>query len=205
MEIAPMNTLYRNIQTKPLRFTGFTLSELLVSLSVLALIAAFSIPSILAGLEKNQKKARYNETFNVISNVVQSGVASGELTDSGNITYLGKNVNAQKICTNASAEGCWGSSDTTSNTATSPAIVLHSGAIITDIEADVTGADRYFIDVNGVDEPNIRCEDQFPVVVSIRENSNFESKILRIGEVKRSSIENGYFTGDSCAENQFPS
>jgi prepilin-type N-terminal cleavage/methylation domain-containing protein len=174
------------------RQKGFTLSELLVSLSVLGLIAALSIPSILAGVEKNQLKARYKETFNVISNVMQTGLASGELTTTGDIAYLSKNMNAEKVCTNAGAEGCWGGSDTVANKSNTPGILLHSGASITDIENNTSGADRYFIDVNGASEPNIRCEDQFPVVVSVLENSNFEGRTLRLGEVKQSSTENGY-------------
>jgi prepilin-type N-terminal cleavage/methylation domain-containing protein len=184
---------------------GFTLSELLVSLSVLGLIAALAIPSIITALEKNQKKARFKETYNSIANVIQAGVASGELTDTGNLAYFGRNLNAQKVCTNSGVEGCWAGTDTPSNTSTAGGILLHSGVTITDIESDATGGDRYFIDINGIEAPNIRCEDQFPVVVSVRENSIFESRTLRLAEVKHGSVENGYTVGESCAESAFPS
>lgn len=183
---------------------AFTLSELLISLAVLGLIAAFAIPGILTGLDKNQRKSRFNEAFSVIANVVQTGVASGEFSDTGNITYLSQNLNPQKFCTNAQLEGCWGASDTAENSPTAPALLLHTTVAITDIETQATGADRYYIDVNGAAEPNLRCEDQFPIVVSLRQNSTFDGVTLRLGEVKRSSVENGYPATSSCTESQFP-
>jgi prepilin-type N-terminal cleavage/methylation domain-containing protein len=86
---------------------GFTLSELLVSLSVLGLIAAFAIPSILAGVANNSKKALLKEAFNFISNGIREGVDMGQLRTTNDLTYFQSKLNATKVCTNATAQGCW--------------------------------------------------------------------------------------------------
>ena len=52
---------------KPQAFRlGFTLSELLVSLAVLGLIAGLTVPSIVASVEKSKKRTQFKETFQVI-------------------------------------------------------------------------------------------------------------------------------------------
>ncbi len=197
-------------QTTGRAFGGFTLSELLVSMAVLGLIAAFAIPSILAAVGENSKKALLKETFNMISNGLREGVDMGTLRTTNDINYYRSKFNAIKICNNASAEGCWTGTNIAQNTPTAAAIELATGAIVTDIENLNTGADRYYIDVNGRSGPNQKCDDQFPIVVSVGNPANpgsttaIDGITLRLGEVKYSNTESGFPSDVACPMAQFP-
>jgi prepilin-type N-terminal cleavage/methylation domain-containing protein len=59
---------------------GFTLSELLVSLAVLGLIAGLTVPSVINSVEKAKTKALQKETIQVISQIMQEGVMNGDFT-----------------------------------------------------------------------------------------------------------------------------
>jgi prepilin-type N-terminal cleavage/methylation domain-containing protein len=48
---------------------GFTLSELLVSLAVLGLIAGLTVPSIVFSVEKSRKKALLKETVQLLNDI----------------------------------------------------------------------------------------------------------------------------------------
>jgi prepilin-type N-terminal cleavage/methylation domain-containing protein len=194
------------IQTAPLwRAKGFTLSELLVSVSVLGLIASLAIPSIIVSLERSHKKALFKETFNVLSNGIRSGTDLNTLLELNDMNFYRTNLNTQKTCTNAQTEGCWTGSNAPGNVSSAGGITLQTGASITSFRNATTGVDRVFIDINGSNAPNTLCEDQFPVVVSLREGVAFEGVNLRMGEVKYSAIENGFSTANSCQATSFPS
>ena len=62
---------------KPFKL-GFTLSELLVSLAVLGLIAGLTVPSIVASVDKSKNKAILKEDFQILSSIIQAGVLSGD-------------------------------------------------------------------------------------------------------------------------------
>lgn len=193
-----------NVAARHVRPQAFTLSELLVSLSVLGLIASFAIPSILYSLDSSQKKARFKEAFNVLSTVVKSGTDFATLLRTGDMAVYGQTMNALKVCTNAQAQGCWTGSNASGNVATSGAVSLQTGAVITGFESTATTTDRVFIDINGASEPNLLCQDQFPVVISVGNNVTFEGVTLRLGETRYSSVETGFAAANSCKASDFP-
>ena len=59
-------------------FKGFTLSELLVSLGVLGLIAGLTVPSIINSVQVAKKRAVLKESLQLISSIVQAGVLNGD-------------------------------------------------------------------------------------------------------------------------------
>ena len=60
------------------RKLGFTLSELLVSLAVLGLIAGLTVPSIVVSVQASQNRAKMKEAFQVISTITQQGFLNGD-------------------------------------------------------------------------------------------------------------------------------
>ena len=64
-------------QHKPQKL-GFTLSELLVSLGVLGLIAGLTVPSIVASVDRSKNRAILKEDFQALSSIVQAGVLNGD-------------------------------------------------------------------------------------------------------------------------------
>jgi prepilin-type N-terminal cleavage/methylation domain-containing protein len=124
------------------RRRGFTLSELLVVLSFIAIIATFSIGKLLTSFEENVLRNTEKEFFTTISQVFFQGIQDGTLPkDVANTsltsynTYISERLNAIKVCNNNMiAEGCR-TTVTTFTTGianwTSPGFILHNGATVT--------------------------------------------------------------------------
>jgi prepilin-type N-terminal cleavage/methylation domain-containing protein len=62
------------------RRLGFTLSELLVSLAVLGLIAGLTVPSVVQSVEKSKRKAVLKETIQAMSEIIQGGYLNGDFS-----------------------------------------------------------------------------------------------------------------------------
>jgi prepilin-type N-terminal cleavage/methylation domain-containing protein len=73
-----------NQTVKRLAFKGFTLSELLVSLGVLGLIAGLTVPSIIVGVERSKNRNLQKESVQVISQIIQEGFLSGDFANISN-------------------------------------------------------------------------------------------------------------------------
>jgi type II secretory pathway pseudopilin PulG len=118
------------------RFLGFTLSELLISLGVIALIAAFSVPKIIGDTNRNQTRIQLKEALNTIESLAIQGYAEDEIVEgspTSMITYIMDNIrNVKRICRNNSrTEGCAGATANLhwSNGAT-PGILLNNGSLL---------------------------------------------------------------------------
>lgn len=97
--------MIRNLRSP--RKDGFTLSELLIALAILGIIAIFTIPKILMTTQDSRKQAILKETLATIMQIQQDGMRAGQLTPSNNDVYFKSKLNAIKICTQATTEGCW--------------------------------------------------------------------------------------------------
>jgi prepilin-type N-terminal cleavage/methylation domain-containing protein len=124
---------------------GFTLSELLVSLAVLGLIAAFGIPKILSAVDEKAHKAAAKEAMGMIAGAHASWIAEngGILGSTTTATDLSKKMNYVKSET-------LGSGNPTM-------LTLHSGATISFAPNDsfkamnpgVEGVVRFNVDPDG--------------------------------------------------------
>ena len=108
-----------NISHKPFNL-GFTLSELLVSLAVLGLIAGISVPQIVLSVDRSKNKAVLQEAFKTISDITNAGVLNGDfanITDwnlttstdpKGIVGYISSKLNYVKQCETAdtTSGGC---------------------------------------------------------------------------------------------------
>ncbi|MCS6267075.1 MAG: type II secretion system protein [Vampirovibrio sp.] len=142
--------------------TGFTLTELLMSLGVLGLIASLTIPSVVNAMGNSANKAFLKESINIISTVAQAGVLSGELTpDDAGEQYMIKTLNANNVCPTGACPNTWlsGSADETSATGA----ILQNKVELTFINRNETEQVAY-VDVNGnSQQPNQIGEDVFIV------------------------------------------
>ena len=102
-----------------LAFKGFTLSELLVSLAVLGLIAGLTVPSIVNAVQVSRTKAVLKETFQIVSLLAQDFVMNGDAssitsysptaTGAGTIAdYISSKLSITKQClsTDLTSDGC---------------------------------------------------------------------------------------------------
>ena len=100
---------------KPFRL-GFTLSELLVSLAILGLIAGLTVPSIVVSVQKAQNKTLQKEAIQTIGAIIQDGVMNGDFSSITNwdiqsssspvITYFTSKLNAIQCPKNTLTPPC---------------------------------------------------------------------------------------------------
>jgi prepilin-type N-terminal cleavage/methylation domain-containing protein len=123
---------------------AFTLTELLVSLAVLGLIAAFAIPKVLSAVADSATRAGQKHTIETLQKLVSSGVANSDFvamtvrTTSADtdpiVTYLTQNLNAQHCVVGNVDPPCnhmWNTTTATTPSATNAARwVLPSGVKI---------------------------------------------------------------------------
>ena len=142
---------------------GFTLSELLIALAILGLIATFTIPKILQSTQTQSRDAVLKETVATLSDILYQGTLSGELTSANINEYFLSRLNAVEVCdTNANAQDCWDLSEMgTGNSAlpNTPGVVLPNGAVIVGFENSVNAEGERLLDIdsNGVAGPNINA------------------------------------------------
>jgi prepilin-type N-terminal cleavage/methylation domain-containing protein len=154
---------------------GFTLAELLLALGILAIIATLTVPKLLNANKQVEHNARFKEAFATLQTVAYTANQTNELGNVSIASLFLKYINNAKFCNNAQSEGCWPGSNSGTATAAAPALILHNGTIIMDIEGG-TDATYYFdgvwIDVNGFDGPNLMYQDQFAIRFIYRSGSN---------------------------------
>jgi prepilin-type N-terminal cleavage/methylation domain-containing protein len=81
---------------------GFTLAELLVTLSIIGLIATFTIPKVLYGIEETQSNAVLKDTFATFQQAMYNGWQTGAINHSSTLMttyhYLLANLNYKLAC-----------------------------------------------------------------------------------------------------------
>jgi prepilin-type N-terminal cleavage/methylation domain-containing protein len=102
---------------------AFTLTELLVSLTVLGLIATLTLPHLFASFDRAKKRAVFKEAYQALSEAVHAETMEGK----GNLTIIDR-LNVEKICLeNARLEGC---TTSTHPESVEPGVKLSTGASI---------------------------------------------------------------------------
>ena len=135
---------------------GFTLSELLIALAILGLIATFTIPKVLQTTESNQRKAVFKETIGSITEIAYDMWHQNRLGDQD---YFLSRLNIVKYCNPGATGDCWTAAMGNSETQTiAPAATLQNGVVIS--RPNVTNRSYMIIDYNGQAGPNTFGEDQ---------------------------------------------
>ena len=152
---------------------AFTLTELLVSMAVLGLIATLTLPHMFMSADRAKKRAVFKEAYQALAQATHAAAMDGVTDSRGIVPYF----NAQKVCLNNSVEeGC------TTNTifpgqAQQQGVVLHSGVSIFGFN---TGKDPG-LSINSDDTVVIGLED-FPKKEYFRINTSVMDK-TNVGRV----------------------
>ncbi len=143
---------------------GFTLSEVLITLVIIGVIAAITIPAVKQSLENTEYKIQYKKAHSDLSNAVLQSVAFGEfplreLKYDAEVTaeeweIIKKSFSVQKLCENNNIYECWKEADYLWNnapTSSSKSFVDASGRVWALFSPSEAG---YMVDVNGDKGPN---------------------------------------------------
>ncbi|MBP3925409.1 type II secretion system protein [bacterium] len=172
------------------RKAAFTLAEVLITLGIIGIVAAMTLPALIANHQKTQTATRLKRAYNVISNAIQQAksehgdVELWELSSSNDIqassdfanTYLIPYMNVIKKCDTSITDDCTykPTSMKGTNLGNLPLhtrFVLNDGTLIF-IQSRVNDAEHVFprivyvnIDINGFKGPNISGKDYFQFAV----------------------------------------
>ena len=82
---------------------AFTLTELLVSMAVLGLIATLTLPHMFMSADRAKKRAAFKEAYQALAEATHAAMMDGAADSRGIVPYF----NAQKVCLiNSLTEGC---------------------------------------------------------------------------------------------------
>ena len=82
---------------------GFTLAEVLVTLGVIGVVAALTIPSIIQNIQKKTIAVQLKHSYAIMSNVFSlAEVDYGEMSSWGLNNYFGKEYDSKEIIKNFS-------------------------------------------------------------------------------------------------------
>lgn len=166
---------------KSQRYTGFTLAEVLITLGIIGVVAAISIPSLLGIYKETQYKTAYKKAFSEVYQAFKAAQYSEEFSENSNDSNTLNNFNlikhkfkVVKSCSYSVADGCWVESciiekDCFWCYSASPNLI---GAGFIDASgrswvhyAATSDALVILVDTNGFSSPNRMGRDRFPFIV----------------------------------------
>ena len=143
--------------------TGFSLSELMVSLAVVGFVSALAIPAVLNNVQEARILATLKETTAQLSQVVREGADTGELypgvSDANAFNFFTRKLNvSQKAAAPAtSCTGAW----LPGNALYAGCATLRNGAVsVFYPKGSSDSAGWLYLDVNGTANPNVDGQDR---------------------------------------------
>lgn len=166
--------------------TAFTLSEVLLVLSVIGVVSALTIPTLVQKISDDQYKAAWKKNFSILSQTTNLMLANngGNLentftTDDSLKDEYAKNLSFVKHCTTANMLGnCWHLSaagkylnGNTAGWAATPGGILSDGTLVRigkpiGSNAAISAFSAISVDVNGFKGPNTVGKDVYYVWIT---------------------------------------
>lgn len=167
---------------------GFTLAEVLITIGIIGIVAALTIPAVINRTNELENYARFKKKYAELSQASQQIIqdSGGTLTryywasTNAAVDDYARYISFLKQCTNAASQGCWNSSgalrfDTGVSIGlvwTGPGAIMKDGTYLyayadhTDLRCDDTQATmfecaRLYVDINGNKQPNTLGKDIF--------------------------------------------
>ena len=190
---------------------GFTLAEVLITLGIIGVVAAMTIPTLIANAQKHSAVTGLIEADSIINQAIRSSMydtdesGAGELDTSLSIQefaekYFTPYLKVARICTKMS-DGCWktenfnGYYDLAGTKVTDSvpySLVLTNGMIFGFSKIDGYNLTSIVVDINGKSRKNTLGKDVFVFYVM---NSN-----NLCGGAKSNGVANGVYPGsfDNC-------
>lgn len=161
---------------------AMTLAEVLITLGIIGIVAAFTIPTLMHDTQEKEFKTGYKKAFSVLSQALQKANNDQALTpflgnnDASDLEYnfavLKQYFNVSKECPRLHLSECW---DTSSNSdsyrmedsSDVPSFIDNSGMQWRARAISYGGAaPTILVDINGNKKPNRYGQDRFPFYFS---------------------------------------
>lgn len=184
---------------------AFTLAEVLITLGIIGVVAAMTLPVLVANYQKIQAVAQLKRTYNVLSNAIRMSMSeNGDVQDwvitSSDIngssefanTYLLPYLKVVKNCGASTSGDCSYSlknpngTDASSRLANYSRFILNDGTIVF-IFSKVNTATHVFpriiyvnVDINGLKMPNKMGRDYFEFALALDTNDDMYKPLGRL-------------------------
>lgn len=163
---------------------AFTLAEVLITLGIIGVVAAMTIPSLMMNSQKKEFIVGWKKNYSVLSQATRqiaadNGSISGLWANTDNISFrnsFAEKLSSVKSCDNGTTDGCFSYSITFGRgggpaALSSPALILKDGSSLSFSNAfssctSTTSCGYITIDVNGNKAPNLVGVDIFNGLVS---------------------------------------
>lgn len=153
---------------------GFTLSEVLITLGIIGVLAALTIPSLMNNVQDTQYKSAYKKAYSTVSQAFTKATADGDIGPmtgtcssqgtEANFVALKNQFKVVKSCTNSQTGGCWNTTGEPwrSENPAAPGFIDSSG-IAWKLRALDSGlmVSTILVDTNGNKKPNEYGKDRF--------------------------------------------
>ncbi len=191
--------------TEEMKKTGFTLAEVLITLAIIGVVAALTIPTVVRNYQKQQTVVRLKKTYNALQNAMNLAIADNGPTTGWEAVCSGGSACADTFAKRYMipylkvAKNCYRKDDSdcvfktrTLNSSTSSVVDTYTGpqtifllndgtAIFLAIYSVENLRQAYItVDANGQKEPNQYGKDQFMFTYNIiwPSGQSFENKVL---------------------------
>lgn len=161
------------------KITGFTLAEVLVTLGIIGVVAAMTIPTLLNNINDSQYKTAYRKAYSALSQAFLSAKQNGDIipltgtySSQGMETDFAALQNQFKViksCASSGTEGCW---DTTGEQwrgelFSTQGFIDSSGMTWKLRNKDTANVvPVILVDTNGFKKPNVYGKDRFPLLLN---------------------------------------
>ena len=179
--------------------SAFTLSELLIALALLGLIASFTIPKVLQTTSNSSRNSIFKETIAAVSEIIANAHLNPDLGPMSPTTirdYFDQRLNYVRRCTSSPRDnGCF-PDDGSIHSNQGYAYVLHNGLMLTSVNGGTYGgntlSDWMTLDYNGLAGPNQIGEDQVGICVNYFDNTE-PGRVVAHGDATNRAFFNSIF------------
>lgn len=183
-EKAKLKSMQSKILTESLQYKAFTLAEVLITLAIIGVVAAITLPILMTYYQKEQTATKLEKEFSTISEAVKRSEAdngsmktwslSAEWTSVDSAAFWKKYVipylSVNKICTE-NYNGCWVNDSTyldgkplPVDSGTFTYVILNDGtSILFQYVCNAYG--MIYVDLNNLNKPNILGKDIFLILL----------------------------------------
>ena len=134
---------------------GFTLSELLISLSVLGLISALTLPAVFNSVNDRKRIAVFKETINALASATTQE-SNNNARALNTLAFVNETMNVVSCNANMTITAA-------TDTLDRMGCVLQNGAYLLHLDQTNTTSDAILVDWNGNDSPNTLGNDRMIV------------------------------------------
>jgi prepilin-type N-terminal cleavage/methylation domain-containing protein len=146
------------------KLRAFTLAEILITLGIIGVVAALTIPAVIEKYQKKVTATKLKQTYSILYQAIKmSEIDNGPVTEwnsGGNQTYLYPYLKIVKVCTSNSYE-C--TADWSLHYQTW--FILSNGVHIAVSGYSNTNVTTIYIDLNGKSKPNVKGKDMFTMAI----------------------------------------